>query len=316
MPLAARTVRTFGKNEKYEMKLDVRIKLGKSAFLIALAVNSVPALASDCASNYSSRMGSEALEVCAASLQPSDLGQSVILGDIFFYGRGPKPDKQRAISYYTRAAAAGHSEAQWKLAQALKSLDAPPEVWLGWIEKSAMTRNGDALDALASGDWRTDESKDPKDRRLSELNLQALIRVATLAKLDDDRYAQVTSRIGYMYDKGVGAAPNRQEAVTWFIRAGERGGYKALWFALKTYKLGDGIPKNSVRAEQLLALFFDKQKDFFASNSKAYIDWLTQAADLGFSSAALRLADIYDKGAHGVVPSSDTAARLRKQARD
>lgn len=261
-------------------------------------------------------MGPEALEACVASLQPSDTGQFAILGDIFFYGRGPKPDQQRAISYYTRAAEAGHPGAQLNLGLALKSVDAPPEVWVAWIEKSAMNRNGDALDALARSDWRTDESKDPKDRRANELYLQALTRIATRATLDDERYAQLASRIGYLYDKGIGTSASRPEAVAWFVRAGERGGYKALWFALKAYKLGDGVPKNPAKAEQLLALFFDKQKDFFATEPKPYIDWLTQAADLGFSSAALRLAEIYEKGTHGVAPNSATAARLRAQAKN
>lgn len=261
-------------------------------------------------------MGAEALEACAASVPATDTRQLTVLGDIFSLRSGSKSDRERAVSFYTLAAKAGDSQAQFKLGRALRSSDAPPETWLSWMEKAALAGNGDAIDALTGGDWRTFESTDPKDRLTSQLYFQALVRLAAQGNLDDERYAQVASRVGYMYDKGQGTAPNRPEAAAWYVRAGERGAYKALWAAVKMYKLGDGVPKNSRRAEQLLGLFFEKQKDFWNENPEAYVGWLTDAANLGFPSAALSLAEVYEKGAPGVARNSNAAERWRKQAQD
>lgn len=273
------------------------------------------AQSTNCASQYSLSMGAEALEACAASVQASDTVQLTALGDIFFRRSSSKADRDRATSYFTRAAEAGDSQAQFKLGTALQLNDAPPELWLGWFEKAALSANGEAVDALTGGDWRVFESTNPKDRLTAQLYFEALSRLISRGRLVNDRYAQVASRLAYMYYKGEGTAPDRAQAAAWYARAGEQGGYKALWAAVKMHQLGDGIPQDSRKAEQLLGLFFEKQRDFWDENPEAYISWLKDAANLGFPSAALRLAEIYERGTHGVTPSKDVAEHWRKQAR-
>lgn len=302
------------------MKTNVKERTGKvvAAVVMALTGTAIHAQLQDCASIPPSLMRLQILESCAASAKPGQISYLTKLGDIYFYGGRPldKPDKPRGIVYYKRAAESGDSEIQLKLAKALKETGAPLNIWLPWIEKAALQSNKAALDALTMGERKLDESTKPEDRTIGELYRQALTSVATQSKLEDDQYQRLAARIGYMHEKGAGASPNSQEALNWYIRSAERGGYQSLWFALRMYKQGNGIPRDDRRAEQLLNQFFSRQRSFFEERPDAYLGWLGDAAELGFSSAALRLAEIYDKGLFGVPENKDTAANWKRSAQE
>jgi TPR repeat protein len=282
-----------------------------AAMLIAAAVPSlVHAQTNRRASTYSIKLGRDALEVCAASLQPGDASQFGVLGDIFWHGQDPvvPQDRQRAITVYKRGAELGDSESQIKLSYALKTTGAPPQAWIAALEKAAMQGHKQAIKRLSDPDWRIEKSEDPKDREIREAFQQSMVRVASTAKLDDELFAQLAAMIGWTYQAGYGTVPSPSLALNWYTRAGERGADKALWEAVKMYKQGLGVPQDHQEAEKLLTTFLRRNQAFFEGNPQPYLRWLEQAANLGFSSAAFRLSEIYTKGLSGVPANSERAS--------
>ncbi|MFZ6707997.1 tetratricopeptide repeat protein [Undibacterium sp. TC9W] len=284
-----------------------------SPVLLMTVFATAQAQSGGCVMTYSPRMGVEALDECAATVLATDTQQLTALGDIFLNRRSSRSDLQRAISYYTLAAQAGDAIAQVKLGRVLKEENASPEIWLPWIEKSVMTGNRDALEMLTSHGWLNVNNEDPNDRANKQFYLQTIIRLMAQRNFDDQSYCDLAIRIGYMHYHGIGTTENPRETIVWYERAGKRGAYKPRWSVIKMYQIGDGVPSNPRKAEQLLKLFLEDQKSFFVDHPAEYVNWLTAAANIGISSAAFRLANIYEKGTYGVTANSATAKRWRRQ---
>ncbi|HEX2543881.1 MAG TPA: hypothetical protein VHL79_03325 [Ramlibacter sp.] len=236
------------------------------------------------------------------------------LGEIYFHGWRPlsRPDKARAIALYERAAQTGFTEAQVLLAAALEQTNGSPEAQLHWLEQAALRGDDRALKPVYASLFE----RVPADH-LGPRRLQVLLRVANEGRIPDREYPMLAGTIGAVYEHGAGGnARNAQEAVRWYLRAADRGSHQHLWSALRIYKRGIGMPADHARAQQLLDRFFREQVEFFRKQPALHVEWLHQAAELGFSSAALRLADIYDKGTHGVKADPGVAARWRTYAQD
>jgi TPR repeat protein len=203
------------------------------------------------------------------------------LGKCYDDGIGVAMDIRTATLWYLRAARGGYADAFMRVGLSYelgRGVRADPARAAYWYERCMATGRADAIARLGSlyESGRGVPARDP---------VRAVALYRQSIALDAPAYDWPMIRLGLCLAHGIGVARNPAEAVTWFERAAQRGSPLGSACLAVAYELGEGVPRDGVRA----------------------LDLYHMAADEECTTAMVNLGDCYALGAATAV-RSDTMA--------
>jgi TPR repeat protein len=225
-----------------------------------------PRESANCASAVGKSDWTGAMERCTQEAQGGNASAQRNLAKLYDEGHGVGKDAQQAVSWYTKAAAAGDRESQ---------------VRLGYIYRTGLDRvkRDDRQSAYffklaAEGGSPTGgleygvalESGKGVDR--NEREAADWYRKAGAAGDGQGLYL-----LGQLYERGRGVQQNQTEAATYYRQGAEKGNASAAYALGKLYKDGKGVEKSAPQA----------------------IEWFRKAAQKGHQQAANELRDLEKK---------------------
>jgi len=198
------------------------------------------------------------------------------LGELYLQGQGVEKNAKEAFKWLTKAAEQGNTEAMW---------------WLAGMYKGGQ---GVKKNAKEAAKWYTKAAQqghilaifDLEFMHAEELDKEAeTFCFNCLIKLAQQGYAGAQSAVAKVYDKGLGVATNKAEAVKWYIKAADQGEKRAI-FSLK-FMLAEELGTDAARLR---------------------FNWLLKAAEQGDAWAQFRLGGMFRDG-DGVVKDPQKAVK-------
>jgi TPR repeat protein len=207
----------------------------------------------------------------------SDAGQTQAmnnLGTLYELGNGVPKDLEQAKAWYRKAADVGNADARTNLDRVdkLPSTPAPaPKTELTAAEKERLTKRAD--DAYDRKDYTTAV---PEYTKLAEAN---------------DTWAM--SRLGYLYNRGLGVKRDDTQGAYWLRKAADNGNAHSMYNLAVLYGSGQGVPQDYNEA----------------------VTWYRKAAEGGDVDGMAGLAYMYSEG-HGVTQDFGQAMTWYRKAAD
>jgi len=199
------------------------------------------------------------------------------LGDLYHRGEGVRSDLAEAARWYLKAANAGDTESQYRIASMLGSgvgVDRNPEEAFSWGKKAADKGHVAAMEFVANAYWWGQGT-----------SVDNSAAVALYLRLAEGDSLIARERLGSAYMYGFGVAVNVSEALRYYLDAASR----------------DHIPAFSA-----LGLLYESHVSG-APDWAAAVRWYKRGADFRDAYACLRLGRMYADGEG--VPTDDGVAR-------
>jgi TPR repeat protein len=194
------------------------------------------------------------------------------LGTLYELGHGVPKDIDQAKVWYRKASDAGNADAKTNLARLGNAPSPPaPKTGLTDAEKAQITKRADA-----AYDRKDYAAAVPEYRKLALVN---------------DTWAM--SRLGYLYNRGLGVKRDDAEAARWLRKASEAGNVHSMYNLAVLYGSGQGVAQDYDEA----------------------VKWYRKAAEGGDVDGMAGLAYMYDEG-HGVPQDFDQAMTWYRKAAD
>jgi TPR repeat protein len=194
------------------------------------------------------------------------------LGNLYDLGKGVEKSRELATEHYRRAAQLGSRAGAYQMG--LMHVAAPElvdrEEATRWLAAAALEGDEDARDLLRT---MQEEQPDP----LTEVRValatgdygRARELLEPLAR--NDRYRdRALTRLGWMYEAGMGVDADLARAAEYFTQAAELGNAEAMYAIAVMYLTGSGKPLDTDRGEA----------------------WLRKSAALGYPRATGRLEEM------------------------
>lgn len=181
------------------------------------------------------------------------------LADCYEYGDGVRLDKKEAMKWHEMAAKQGYAGAQLSLGNYYsdeKNPDADLVKAVHWYKKSAQKGNLIARCRLADA-YHNGSGVERDEKKALELYLKAAGQ--------NDAWAQRNLADYYLSE---GSNHNVEEAIKWYIKAGEKGIADTLNIVADLYWEGNGIKQN--HAEAVKWYLKDVERDGIGVNHSAY----------------------------------------------
>ena len=230
------------------------------------------------------------------------------LGTLYELGHGVPKNIDQATTWYRKAADAGNADAKTNLTRIgnLPSTPAPaPKTGLTTAEKDQITKRADA-----AYDRKDYAAAVPEYRKLA---------------LADDTWAM--SRLGYLYNRGLGVTRDDAEAAHWLRKAADNGNIHSMYNLAVLYGSGQGVTQDYDQAVTWyrkaaeggdvdgmagLAYMYDEGHGVTQDYQQA-MNWYRKAADLGNAWAMNNIGTLYQNG-QGVPKDFDQAATWYRKA--
>ena len=190
----------------------------------------------------------------------------LVLGNIFYNGKGVKPNLEKAFYWFEQSAKAGNSDGMKNLAICYEQgIGCTPDAIQAfyWYEQSAKAGNADGMNNLGlcyeNGIGCTPDKT------------QAFYWYEQAAALEEE-YAMCN--LGYCYEKGIGCCIDLEKAFIWYKKSAEKNHERAMCNLGYCYEKGIGCTPNKTQA-------------FY---------WYQKSAELGNASAMNNLGLCYENG--------------------
>ena len=200
------------------------------------------------------------------------------VGSLYKNGRGVSPDRDKAIEWYSKAAAQDNQKAVTRL----KLLQANEE---RFKKELASAANGNKESQYKIGNMYTEGIGTNID----------LAKAAETYELSAHQgYAKAEYKLGLVHYEGTGVKTNKKTAYKWFKQAAEKGNPAAQYYLGKMYASGKGVKRNYAMS----------------------LEWYTKAVDGGFNQARSEMIDVSGKikGSKQTHVASGNKATPRKSA--
>ncbi|OSM02484.1 putative serine/threonine protein kinase [Magnetofaba australis IT-1] len=191
-----------------------------------------------------------------------DITSMYDLGMRYAEGRGARVNQSKAVDWFTRAAEAGHAQAQSKLGAAYQNGTGAPQdsnLAIQWYMKAAEQGQPEAQYqyalALATGAGIEQDQNKSLD---------------WMEKAAENGVPQAQLALAQAYHKGQGRPQDMRNAFQWYLRAAEQNVADAMYAIAEFYEKGLGTEPDMNKAEH----------------------FLRQSAELGSLDAQIRLAHI------------------------
>ena len=179
------------------------------------------------------------------------------VGSLYKNGRGVSPDRDKAIEWYSKAAAQDNQKAVTRL----KLLQANEE---RFKKELASAANGNKESQYKIGNMYTEGIGTNID----------LAKAAETYELSARQgYAKAEYKLGLVHYEGTGVKVNKKTAYKWFKQAAEKGNPAAQYYLGKMYASGKGVKRNYAMS----------------------LEWYTKAVDGGFNQARSEMIDVSGK---------------------
>lgn len=179
------------------------------------------------------------------------------VGSMYKNGRGVSPDRDKAIEWYSKAAAQDNQKAVTRL----KLLQANEE---RFKKELASAANGNKESQYKIGNMYTEGIG---------TNIDLAKAAETYALSARQGYAKAEYKLGLVHYEGTGVKTNKKTAYKWFKQAAEKGNPAAQYYLGKMYASGKGVKRNYAMS----------------------LEWYTKAFDGGFNQARSEMIDISGK---------------------
>jgi TPR repeat protein len=197
-----------------------------------------------------------------------DSGAQLLMGFMYEVGYGVATDHAEALSWYSKAAEAGSTIAQYVLGVRLSEQVGSSKNDIAQLMARAAERGLVAAQEYLAGCYDFGIGT-PAD---SSLAMDWYVKAAKGGS------SVAASRLAQLFDTGTYVAKNSDEAVMWYKRAADLG---------------------NASAALMLALRYERDTSDPSHKSSA-VYWFQRAADLGDSHGHERLMDGYEKGLMGL----------------
>jgi len=194
------------------------------------------------------------------------------LGNLYDMGKGVKKSRAVATEHYRRAAQLGSRAGAYQMG--LMHLAAPElvdrEEATRWLAAAALEGDEDAAELLTS---MQEDQPDPLTEVRVALATGDYGRARELLEplTQDEGYRdRALTRLGWMYEAGMGVDADLARAADYFTQAAELGNSEAMYAIAVMYLTGRGKPQDTVRGEA----------------------WLQRSAALGYPRATGRLEEM------------------------
>ncbi len=218
------------------------------------------------------------------AIHQGDKTSMVIMGKIYYYGRGGvNINFNKAIEYYLMAANNEESEGMWRVGvcyQLGHGIAVDENEAVEWYRKSARKDN-------PTGQWRLGECY----YKGCGIEIDYTKAVEWYTKAAGHGNATGQGLLGFCYYNGCGIEKDYTKAVEWFTKAAEQGHSEGQWRLGNCYYGGHGIEKDYVKA----------------------VEWYTKAAEQGHSAGQWSLGNCYYNG-HGIEKNYIKAIEWFKKA--
>ena len=179
------------------------------------------------------------------------------VGSMYKNGRGVSLDRDKAIEWYSKAAAQDNQKAVTRL----KLLQANEE---RFKKELASAGNGNKESQYKIGNMYTEGIGTNID----------LAKAAETYELSARQgYAKAEYKLGLVHYEGTGVKTNKKTAYKWFKQAAEKGYPAAQYYLGKMYASGKGVKRNYAMS----------------------LEWYTKAVDGGFNQARSEMIDVSGK---------------------
>lgn len=228
-------------------------------------------------------------------------------------------DYATAFAKFTKAAEAGNTSAQFRLAIMYAQGKGVPEddiKLMFWLTKAAKAGNAEAQYELA-GKYERGSTGVPQDAGQA---------VTWYTKAAEQGNAGAQMLLAMIYQQGQGVPQDFKKAAHWYTKAAEAGDASSQVFLGQLYENGQGVTQDIAQAERWYTKAAEEGKYNLAmmyilgpgvgtdgQYSDQAVRWLTKAADEGNSSAQARLAEMYEDG-RGVPKDDGQAVRWYTKA--
>ena len=216
-----------------------------------------------------------------------------MLGEMYYFGIGARPDFATAVKWYREAAAKGHQGAEDRLKErtlrlfckASEQCDAKSQLALGWMYSHGKDVRQDYGEALK---WYSMAAE--QGNAVAEYNL------------------------GYMYQNGNGIPQDIAKAAKWYEAAAEQGKPEAQFSIGSMYEAGYGVGRDVEKAVRWYRAAAAKgQKDAEDRLQDPVLQLFCRATEQGDAVAQVSLGDMYSSG-QGVGQDYNEALRWYRMA--
>ena len=216
-----------------------------------------------------------------------------MLGEMYYFGIGARPDFAAAVKWYREAAAKGHQGAEDRLKErtlrlfckASEQCDAKSQLALGWMYSHGKDVRQDYGEALK---WYSMAAE--QGNAVAEYNL------------------------GYMYQNGNGIPQDIAKAAKWYEAAAEQGKPEAQFSIGSMYEAGYGVGRDVEKAVRWYRAAASKgQKDAEDRLQDPVLQLFCRTTEQGDAVAQVSLGDMYSNG-QGVGQNYNEALRWYRMA--
>lgn len=245
-------------------------------------------------SSDSGQSGSAGPDTGSGEKKPGPGAQDLyMLGEMYYFGIGARPDFATAVKWYREAAAKGHQGAEDRLKErtlrlfckASEQCDAKSQLALGWMYSHGKDVRQDYGEALK---WYSMAAE--QGNAVAEYNL------------------------GYMYQNGNGIPQDIVKAAKWYEAAAEQGKPEAQFSIGSMYEAGYGVGRDVAKAVRWYRAAASKgQKDAEDRLQDPVLQLFCRATEQGDAVAQVSLGDMYSNG-QGVGQDYNEALRWYRMA--
>lgn len=180
------------------------------------------------------------IDVLKSEAKCGDANAQFKLGKCYYYGKGTKKNKKKAISLYTKSAKNGNVEAQTMLGECYffgSGTKINEEKAAYWYSMAA--QQGDALAQYNLG-----------VQYEQGLGVEESITEAVYwyTKAAEQGFSSAQRAVGFCYKYGDGVDMDEKKAIYWFSKAANYGDVKAQNQLANCYFKGEGVPKDNRKA--------------------------------------------------------------------
>ena len=179
----------------------------------------------------------EAIKYYQKAIEHNDILSMVIMGKIYYYGRGGIPiDYNKAAEWYLKSAEKGNTSGMWRLADCYKmgkGVERNLRMSFEWYKQSADKGSSE-------GQWKLGTCYFNGEG--IEKNYQ--IAVEWFEKAASSGDCDGLWRLGHCYQNGLGIEKNADMAFVLFKKAAEKGSSEGQWRLAQCYRYGQGVLKN------------------------------------------------------------------------
>lgn len=179
------------------------------------------------------------------------------VGSMYQNGRGVGADRNKAIEWYTRAAAAGESKAESRLN----------------LMKANAERFSKTSDQASSGDIESQYDLGSMYVKGIGTNINYPAAIESFRKAAGQGHVKAAYKLGLIYYEGTGTRRNSKQAAKWFRQAANNGVPAAQYYLGKMYSGGHGVSRDYTQA----------------------LMWLGKAVDGGFDQARGEMIDVSER---------------------